>query len=81
MTPQETAERIVMDHLKKLGGSGGLLPKLSNMRLAKQLAHISVLKITEELRIHFQNCYEGIERLEYWKQVKRNIDKAFEDKG
>lgn len=81
MTPKETAERIVMDHLKQLGGSGGLIPKLSNMGLAKQLTHISVLRIIEEIRIHFQNCYEGIERLEYWKQVKRNIDKAFEDKG
>jgi hypothetical protein len=80
MTPQETAERIVMDHLKQLGGFGGLIPKVSNMGLAKQLAHISVLKITEELRIHFQNCYEGIERLDYWKEVKRNINKAFEDK-
>ena len=78
MTPQETAERIVMDHLKKLGGSGCLLPKVSNMGLAKQLAHISVIKMIDELRVHFQNCYEGIERLEYWKEVKRNIDKAFQ---
>lgn len=79
MTPKEAAERIVMDHLKKLGGSGGLLPKLSNMGLAKQLAHTSVLKMIDELRVHFQNCYEGIERLEYWKEVKRNIDDAFEN--
>ena len=81
MTPQETAERIVLDHLKQLGGSGGLIPKLGNMALAKQIAHYTVLKTIDELRVHFQNCYEGIERLEYWKEVKRNIDKAFEDKG
>jgi len=81
MTPQETAERIVLDHLKQLGGAGGLIPKLGNMALAKQIAHYTVFKIIDELRVHFQNCYEGIERLEYWKEVKRNIDKAFEDKG
>lgn len=81
MTPKETAERIVMDHLMKLGGSGGLLPKLGNMDLAKQLAHYTVLKLTEELRVHIQDCYSGVDRLNYWKEVKRNIDNAFEDKG
>jgi hypothetical protein len=81
MTSRETAERIVMDHLKQLGGAGGLIPKLGNMALAKQLAHYTVLKLTEELRVHIQDCYSGVDRLNYWRDVKKNIDKAFEDKG
>jgi hypothetical protein len=51
------------------------------MALAKQLAHYTVLKLTEELRVHIQDCYSGVDRLHYWQEVKRNIDNAFEDKG
>jgi len=77
MTPKETAERIVLDHLKKLGGSGGLIPKYSNMGMAKELAEYTVMKLVEELRIHIQDCYSGVDRLEYWKEVKRQIKHAF----
>lgn len=78
MTPKEQAERIVMDHLKTFKDRDRTF-MASPLARAKQLAHVTVLKITEELRLHFQNCYEGIERLEYWKEVKRNIDKTFEN--
>lgn len=79
MTPKETAERLVIDHLKKLGGGGGLLPKYDNMGKAKEYAHYLVSKIIEELRLHIQDCYSGVDRIEYWKEVKRNIDDAFKD--
>jgi hypothetical protein len=79
MTPRETAERIVLDHLKKLGGSGGLIPKYSNMGVAKQFAEYTIMKIVEELRIHVQDSYNGQERLEYWKEVKRQVKHAFSD--
>lgn len=77
MTPRETAERIVMDYLKKMGGGGGFLPKVGNMSSAKTLAHYTVDKIIEELRLYGQDCFKGIERREFWIQVKKNIDGAF----
>jgi hypothetical protein len=81
MTPKETAERIVMDYLKKMGGGGSFLPRSGNMTAAKQLAHYTVDKMIEELRMYGQDCFKGIERRLYWIDVKKNIDKAFEDKG
>ena len=77
MTPRETAERIVMDYLKKMGGGGSFLPKVGNMASAKQLAHYTVDKIIEELRLYGQDCFKGIERREFYIQVKKNIDGAF----
>ena len=80
MEPREAAERIVMDYLKKMGGGGSFLPKVGNMAAAKQLAHYTVDKLVEELRLYEQDCYRGIERRQFWVDVKKNIDKAFEDK-
>ena len=79
MNPRETAERIVMDFLKKLGGAGGLLPKLGNMALSKRCAHVTVDKILEELRVHMTDCYNGVDRRDYWKEVKKNIYTVFEN--
>ena len=79
LTPKEQAERIVMDHLKTFKDRDRVFMP-NPMSRAKQLAHVTVMRIIEEIRVHFQNCYEGLERLEYWKEVKRNIDNTFEDK-
>lgn len=79
MTPKENAERIIMDYVKKLGVTPGLLPTLGNMGMAKRHAHYVVDKIIEEIRVHLMNCYEGIDRTDHWKQVKKEIDTAFED--
>jgi len=83
MTPKETAERIVMDYLKLLNTSGGLTGSVhpESMGKAKMYAHYVVNKIIEELRVNFQHDYTGIERLEHWKHVKKNIDNAFEDRN
>ena len=78
MTPKEQAERIVMDHLKTFKDRDRTFMP-SPIGRAKQHAHLTVLKMIDEIRVNFQNCYEGIERLEYWKEVKRNIDKTFEN--
>lgn len=80
MTPKEQAERMVMDHLKIFKDRDRTF-MANTVARAKQFTHVTVLKIIEEIRINFQNCYEGLERLEYWKEVKKNIDNAFENKG
>lgn len=77
MTAKETAERIVMDYLKQLNVDRGMIHPES-MGKAKMYAHYVVNKIIEELRLNFQGTYSGVERYEYWKYVKANIDKAFE---
>lgn len=79
MTAKEQAERIVMDYMKKLGSSGSFVVKLGSMSVAKQLTHYTVDKIIEELRLHIADCYNGLERKEFWKEVKRNIDDAYKD--
>lgn len=83
MTPKETAERIVMDYLKQITTSGGMtgIVHKESMGKAKMYSHYVVNKIIEELRVNFQHSYTGIDRLDHWKQVKQNIDNAFEDKG
>ena len=77
MGPRETAERIVMDYLKKMGGGGSFLPKMGNLAASKQLAHYTVDKMIEELRLYEQDCYRGVERRQFWVDVKKNIDSAF----
>jgi len=57
----------------------GIIPKQGNLSLAKKLSHFAANKIIEELRLHVQDCYSGVDRSQFWKDVKKHIDDAYKD--
>lgn len=67
MTPFEQAQRLIVKYIR-IKGSGISYGK------SKLFIHLLVDQIIEEIRVNHQSTYHGVERLEYWKQVKQEID-------
>lgn len=72
---QVEAQRLVLKNLTDFVGKENATSP-SAMKWAKRLTHKQVDGIINELMCHHQSCVSGINRLEYWKELKLFINEA-----